>query len=223
MENFNLFIFILNTIGIIAFSISGAMVAIDEELDLFGVIFLGIITSMGGGITRDILLGQLPPQMFNSPFNIVTSTTTSLLVFMIAYITRDYYRKHTVEIDKLNNIFDAVGLGVFTIAGMQIAISSGFSNNRILLVCLGVITGVGGGLIRDIIVNRKPIIFARHIYAVASIIGACTYVFTLNHGVSDTFSTLVGIIVIFIIRMLAATFKWNLPRIRNMNGTKKVR
>lgn len=218
MENFNLFIFILNTIGIIAFSISGAMVAIDEELDLFGVIFLGIITSMGGGITRDILLGQLPPQMFNSPFNIVTSTITSFLVFVIAYITRDYYRKHAIEIDRLNNIFDAAGLGVFTIAGTQIAISSGFENNRILSVCLGVITGVGGGLIRDIIVNRKPIIFARHIYAVASIAGACTYLFALHHAGSDTISTLLGIIVIFIIRMLAATFKWNLPRIRNINN-----
>ncbi|MDD3368510.1 MAG: trimeric intracellular cation channel family protein [Lachnospiraceae bacterium] len=214
MWSFALFLGILNTIGIIAFSISGAMVAIDEELDLFGVIFLGIITSMGGGVTRDLLLGLLPPHMFDSYTSLAMSMITSLLVFIIAYITRDYYKKHSAFIDSLNNIFDAAGLGVFTIAGMQITAETGYGYNTFLLIFLGVTTGVGGGLIRDIIVSRKPMIFAKHIYAVASIIGACIYLLCLRGGISATLSSLLGIAAIFTIRMLATVFKWNLPRIR---------
>lgn len=202
----------LEILGVIAFSISGAMVAIDKKLDLFGVIFVGIMTSLGGGVTRDILIGKLPPQMFENYRCIAVSVGTSILVFIVGYLIRDY-RKHVRVIEMINNVFDAIGLGVFSVSGIQIAINTGFSYNKFLLVFLGMITGVGGGLIRDIIVGRTPVIFSKHIYAVAAILGGISYLICRSVGITEGIAAMEGIITIFVIRMLSTYFKWNLPKI----------
>lgn len=204
---------ILEIMGVIAFSISGAMVAIDNKLDIFGVIFLGIMTSLGGGITRDILIGKLPPQMFGNYRCIVASVITAVLVFILGYLTREYYRAHVKLIETINNIFDAIGLGVFSVSGIQIAINTGFGYNKFLLVFLGMITGVGGGLIRDIIVGRTPVIFTKHIYAIASILGGILYLVCCGLGTADWIASMISILFIFLIRMLSTYFKWNLPKI----------
>ncbi len=204
---------ILEMIGVVAFSISGAMVAIDKKLDLFGVIFVSVMTSLGGGVTRDILIGKLPPQMFENYKCIAISVTTSILVFIVVYVTREYYRKNVKTIETINNVFDAIGLGVFSIFGIQIAINTGFGYNKFLLVFLGMITGVGGGLIRDIIVGRTPMIFSKYIYAVAAILGGISYLICQALGTSEGISTMAGILVIFVIRMLSTYYKWNLPKI----------
>lgn len=204
---------VLEMIGVIAFSISGAMVAIKKRMDIFGVIFLGVMTALGGGITRDILLGSLPPAMFTNYRCIVASVVTSLIVFIVAYITREYYFKHADTIETINNVFDAIGLGVFSVMGIQIAQATGYGYNKFLLVCLGMITGVGGGLIRDVIVGRTPVIFAKHIYAVASIIGCIAYLVCMSMRLDEAWVVTVCIVVIFLIRMLSTHFKWNLPKI----------
>lgn len=204
---------VLEIAGVVAFSISGAMVAIEKKLDLFGVLFLGVITSLGGGIIRDILLGSLPPVMFGNYRCITVSVLTSGCVFLIAYLTRDYYFKHTQLIESINNTIDAVGLGVFSVSGVRLAMATGFGYNNFLLICIGMITGVGGGLIRDVVVARTPVIFAKHIYAIASIIGCICYLLCMKFGMDERFSTIIGIISIFTIRMLSTIFKWNLPQI----------
>ncbi len=206
-------LYVLEILGVIAFSISGAMVAIDKKLDVFGVIFVGIMTSLGGGVTRDILIGKLPPQMFENYRCIAVSVGTSIVVFILGYLTRDYYKKHVRVIETINNVFDAIGLGVFSISGIQIAVNTGFSYNKFLLVFLGMITGVGGGLIRDIIVGRTPVIFSKHIYAVAAILGGIGYLICRSMGIAEGIAAMGGIIAIFVIRMLSTYFKWNLPRI----------
>ena len=204
---------ILEIVGVIAFSISGAMVAIDKKLDIFGVIFLSIMTALGGGVTRDILIGKLPPQMFSNYRCIVASVITAMLVFIVGYLTREYYKAHVKVIEMINNIFDAIGLGVFSVSGIQIAVNTGFGYNKFLLVFLGMITGVGGGLIRDIIVGRTPVIFTKHIYAIASIVGGIFYLICCGAGMTDWIATMVSIVLIFVIRMLSTYFKWDLPKI----------
>ncbi|SHK17151.1 trimeric intracellular cation channel family protein [Hespellia stercorisuis] len=204
---------IMELLGIIAFTISGAMVGIEKKMDLFGVMFLGITTAFGGGIIRDIMLGNLPPAMFESHRNIEIAAGTALLVFIIGYLTREYYSRHLDMIETINNVFDAVGLGIFTTTGIQIAINTGYGYNKFLLVCLGMITGVGGGLLRDIIAARTPVIFAKHIYAVASIVGGMSYLWFLDIDFQQSSAMTLSILVTFIIRILSTVKKWNLPRI----------
>ncbi|MDD3402364.1 MAG: trimeric intracellular cation channel family protein [Hespellia sp.] len=213
MNQLELVLFWLEIIGVLAFSISGAMAAIEEKLDYFGVIFLGTITALGGGVLRDTLLGNLPPANFNNYHCIIISVVAATAVFLIAYITRDYYFSHMHLIEQINNCIDAVGLGVFTISGIQVAIETKFGYNVFLLVFMGMITGVGGGLLRDIIVGRKPLIFSKHIYALASIAGGVFYLICIYAGVKENLSLIISIVIIFAIRMLSAHFKWNLPRI----------
>lgn len=207
-------LFWLEILGVFAFAISGAMVAIEEKLDYFGVIFLGIITALGGGVVRDTLLGKLPPQNFYNYHCIAISLITATVVFIVAYVTREYYFSHTPLIGRINNGVDAIGLGVFTVSGIQIAREAGFAHNVFLLVFMGMMTGVGGGLLRDIIVGRKPLIFSKHIYAVATIAGGIFYLVCLAAGVGESQALVVSIILIFVVRMLSSYFEWNLPKIK---------
>ena len=140
-----LVLFIFEMVGTVAFAISGAMVAIKKRVDVFGVIVLSAMTALGGGIVRDILIGHLPPTMFSDYRYVMVAVITSVIVFIVAYIFRDSYRKSEKTVDAVNNVFDALGLGVFTVMGAKVAIESGFTVNGILVVCLAVVTGVGGG------------------------------------------------------------------------------
>lgn len=213
MNQLEFVLFWLEIIGVLAFAISGAMVAVEEKLDYFGVVFLGVITALGGGVLRDTLLGNLPPANFNNYRCIIISVIAATAVFIIAYVTREYYFSHAQLISQINNSIDAVGLGVFTVSGIQIARASTFGYNMFLLVFMGMITGVGGGLLRDIIVGRKPLIFSKHIYAVASIGGGAFYLLCIYFKWGESLSIIVSIIFIFVIRMLSARYKWDLPKI----------
>ena len=143
MEFEEIVYYIVEIIGIIAFATSGAMVAIGKRVDIFGVLVLSSITALGGGCIRDILIGSLPPRMFSDYRFVTVAVAVATVVFVVAYIFRDLYQKSEKVVDSINNIFDAVGLGVFTVTGVQVAIDSGFKMNGILVVCLGVITGIG--------------------------------------------------------------------------------
>jgi uncharacterized membrane protein YeiH len=204
--------FCLEILGIIAFSISGALVAIKNKFDVFGVIVLGIITAVGGGITRDILVGQFPPKIFYNEHLILISTLTALLTFILAYVKRSKFYIIESKIESINNYFDAIGLAMFTIMGVETTINYGYGDNILLVVSMGVLTGVGGGLIRDIFVGSKPYIFTKHFYAMASIVGAITfYILRINVELT-TLSTIVGLLVIFILRVVATKYHWKLPK-----------
>ena len=204
---------VLELIGTCAFAISGAVLGITKRFDIFGVIFSGIITALGGGTIRDILLGNLPPAMFKDYIYLIFAVATCLLTFIIASILKNKFSENIVVIDKVNNIFDAIGLGVFTIVGMNVAINSGFSDNFFFVVFLGMTTGCGGGILRDAIVGEVPFVLRKRVYAVASIAGGIAYYLLyimLQQGV--VISAVAGITLIFALRILASVFKWDLPK-----------
>ena len=204
--------FILELIGAAAFAISGAMAAIKRKADIFGVVFLGVITALGGGVIRDVLIGQLPPKMFISYAYLLASLLVSLIVFFDAYIRREKYFANKDKLSEINNIFDAVGLAVFTISGMNTAM--GVSDNVILILTLGVITGVGGGMLRDMMTNTMPKVLRKRVYAVASLIGGALYYVLYLIGVNDILSAVIGMVTIFVLRVLATVYKWNLPSVK---------
>ena len=202
----------LEFVGTVSFSVSGAMVAIKKRVDLFGVLFLGIITALGGGMLRDMMLGIVPPAMFRNPFSLIVAVITALLVFLLAMVFRRQYISEEMKIDHINNVFDALGLGAFTITGVQAAINAGFAENLILLVFMGMVTGIGGGLIRDLMVMEIPFVLRKRVYAVASILGGSLFCLLRFFKISDSISIFISVITVFSIRLLATKFKWNLPK-----------
>jgi uncharacterized membrane protein YeiH len=208
------FIFYMDIIGTIAFAISGVMVAVRKDMDAFGIIILALVTATGGGVLRDILIGQIPPVMFRNPVYVIISVITACVAFLILYFNKGISKKNIASItDKLLFWFDTLGLAAFTVDGVSAGMQTGSNRSLFLVVFLGTITGVGGGIMRDILATEMPYIFVRHIYAIASIIGALLTgilwpVAGQNHAI------LTGFIVTILIRALAAHYKWNLPHIR---------
>lgn len=204
---------ILSFIGISAFAASGAMVGIKRKADLLGVLILSATTATGGGVLRDILLGFIPPKIFTNPSYFFIAVAVGMILFLFAYYHHDEYTEKSDFIERANNIFDALGLGVFVALGTQTAICAGYSDNMFLAVTIGTITGVGGGFLRDIMVLNIPVILRKHIYATAAISGSIVFytlhLFSAEYGISLILSTLVT----FSLRMFATFYKWNLPTV----------
>lgn len=206
-------IYALEIIGAAAFAVSGAMAALEHEADIFGVIFLAVVTALGGGVIRDLLLGVTPPKMFVSYVYLAVAAVAALVVFADAYIRREKYRKHRDKLDSINNMFDAVGLAVFTVSGMNTAMQQ--SDNVLLILVLGMSTGVGGGMLRDMMINKMPKVLRKRVYAVASLLGGGVYYGLFALGVHETIAAVSGMAVIIALRVLATVYKWNLPAIRS--------
>lgn len=207
-------IYIFEMIGTVAFASSGALVGIRKNMDIFGVNVLGITTAVGGGCIRDIILGITPPKMFQN-FNYVgASILISCILFTIFFLNQELLSSRFLETyEKIMISLDAIGLGVFTVMGIRTAIEASYEDNIFLLIFVGAVTGIGGGMLRDIMAGMTPFVFVKHVYAIASIAGAVSYIF-LRMWIPDTFALFIGSAVVIIIRMLAAHFRWNLPRIR---------
>lgn len=203
--------FALELIGVAAFAVSGAMAAIKKRADIFGVIFLAVTTALGGGVIRDILLGSLPPKMFVSYAYFAVAAAAALAVFADSYIRREKYLMHMDKLDAVNNIFDAVGLAVFTISGMNTSME--MSDNVLLILILGMATGVGGGMLRDVMTNTMPTVLRKRIYAVASLLGGGLYYALHVLGVMEAVAAMSGMLLIFVLRLLATVYKWNLPAV----------
>ena len=208
----DLIFLILEIIGTVSFAISGATVAISKKTDLFGVVFLGSITALGGGITRDVLLGHFPPRAFTNALYVSVAAVTSIIVFVLARIFKEKYTMRERVFESVNNVFDALGLGVFTVTGINAALSSGNENNAFFAIFLGVTTGIGGGILRDLLSASVPSVLKKHIYALASIAGGIIYYFLVTNSVNKPLSVVVCVLTIFVIRILATIFKWNLPK-----------
>lgn len=204
---------VLEIIGTIAFAVSGAFVAIKARLDIFGVVFIGCVTAVGGGVTRDLLIGDVPPAIFSNLYILLIAALTALVVFIAAYITRKKFDAVLERVEHVNNIFDAIGLAAFSVMGTEIAFAKGLSDNAVLSIVLGMLTGVGGGIFRDILTDTTPYIFKKHVYALASIFGATTY-YLLRLYVGTVIATSAGIALVFLIRMLATKYRWSLPKVR---------
>ena len=202
---------VIEIIGVLSFSISGALMAIDKENDFLGVVFLAIITSFGGGMLRDIFIGNTPPVFFKLFHLIIVSVITSTLVFLIATVFKKQYVKNEKLVQAINNYLDAAGLGVFVISGARICMEAGFEN-PFLIIVMGMISGTGGSMTRDIIMREVPALLRKHIYLMAALAGATIYYFLVRFGVSDMFAVPIGAVSIVIIRILATVFKWNMPK-----------
>ena len=209
------FIFVLEIIGTVAFASSGAMTAIEKKMDIFGVNILGATTAVGGGMMRDIILGVTPPAAFSQPVYILFSILTSTLLFAIVYTNPEilHSRIKSRYYDKIMLWCDTAGLGIFTVVGIQTASRILPQDNPFFFVFIGVLTGVGGGVLRDIMDGETPYILVREIYASAAIAGGITCV-VCGSTMGEATATILGLIVTIVIRSLAAYFHWNLLRIR---------
>ncbi len=211
LNNFSVFLAI-ELIGTVAFALSGAMVAIRKRLDLLGIIVLGVTTAVGGGMIRDILIGIHPPTLFVKPIYVTYAFVAVLILFIV--IRGGGITMETLESEKFERIIffsDAIGLGAFTVVGIETAIAAGHKDNTFLLIFLGVITGVGGGLLRDIMADVTPAVLKKHIYACASLAGAICYVVFLD-VLGEGITLVVSAAVVVIIRIFARKYKWNLPK-----------
>lgn len=203
---------IIEYVGIIAFSVSGAMIAIRRKTDFFGVLLLGIITSFGGGLTRDVILDVTPPIMFSSKAELILSLIVSTIVFFIARLFSRHYLKNESKIEHINDVFDALGLGLFAVIGAKVAIQNGYLGSPLIVISAGLLTGVCGGLLRDVLTMSVPFFLIKRIYAVAAILGATVYYLLIRYGIGENISMISGAAVTFSLRILAMTFKWNLPK-----------
>jgi uncharacterized membrane protein YeiH len=207
---FSLFFFI-EVVGTIAFASSGAMVAINKQLDLLGVIVLGVTTAVGGGMLRDIIIGNVPPALFKDPIYVLLAFITVMLLFIIVRLNQKILDGRSLETyEKVMNIFDAIGLGAFTVVGIDTAVLSGYGDYHFLIIFLGVITGVGGGILRDIMAGQTPYVLRKHIYACASIAGASLYAWLMNF-MDGNIAMLTGACSVVLIRLMATRYCWNLP------------
>ena len=211
---FDKYIFVIEIIGTIAFASSGAMVGIKKQMDLLGVCVLGMTTAVGGGMIRDLILGVNPPVMFRNPAYALLAIVFSVFVFYSIYFFHGKFEKSRIseKYDKLMMVFDSLGLGLFTVAGVTTAVNIGYETTGFLQIFVGVLTGVGVGVLRDIMAGNTPYIFLKHVYASASIVGAAVCGLA-GRRFSELTAMLLGAVTVFIIRILAAHYKWNLPRI----------
>lgn len=207
-------VFILEIIGTVAFAVSGALVGIRKSMDIFGVCVLGVVTAVGGGAVRDVVVGMIPPNVFRNPVYATVAVLVSCFVFGAMYFRQSLSSERLGKLyDGAMMLMDAVGLGIFTVVGVNAGIQQGYGDNAFLLIFTGTVTGVGGGLLRDVMAGVPPYIFVRHIYACASIAGAviCTALYSVT---SMTVSMFAGVLLVLVIRCLASRYRWNLPRIR---------
>jgi len=208
------FIFILELIGTVAFASSGAMIAIEKKMDIFGVNVLGATTAVGGGIMRDIILGLTPPGAFSHPVYVLVAALTSTILFVIAYAKPTAFesRVKTDYHDKLMFWCDTAGLGIFTVVGIQAAVRAVGGENVFFFVFIGTLTGVGGGVLRDIMAGETPYILVKHIYACAAIAGGIVCVVGRT-AFGEAYGTILGLAATVLLRFLAAHFRWNLMRV----------
>lgn len=203
---------IINVIATAAFAVSGANVAIRKKMDMFGVCVLAVVTAVGGGLFRDLVLGIIPPKMFTTPEYTAIAAATALVVFFLNKYFKFRENEKSKEIyDAVLGVFDSLGLAAFTVIGIQTAIAYDYSS-AFLLVFVGMVTGTGGGMFRDVLAGDIPVIFRKHIYAAASMVGAIVCVVLLKTTHILILSMILGAVATFVIRILASKYRWDFPK-----------
>ena len=209
------FIIALELVGTAAFAASGAQMGVRRNMDILGVLVLALTTALGGGVLRDVILGIHPPRMFENGVYAAVALAVGLALFFAVRWRVRHPRRISVAwlraYDRTLNFLDALGLGIFTVVGVNTAISVNMGGNAMLLVFVGVCTGVGGGLLRDVLAQETPAIFIKQIYACDSCAGALLYVFA--HGLlPEPLLALLATALVLLVRLLSLRYDWNLPR-----------
>jgi uncharacterized membrane protein YeiH len=198
------FISILDYLGTIAFAVTGASKAIAHKADIFGILVLATVVGVAGGVTRDVIFGRFPIA-FSDPIYVGITVITGIAMFFLY----SYLKKRM----NIWLIFDAVGLGVFSIIGASIAYQI-VGLNFLPMLLGGIITAIGGGILRDVFVREIPIVFVKEVYAVASLIGIVIFYAVLSYEIDMQIASIIGIIAATGIRLLAMKYNWNLPKVR---------
>lgn len=186
--------------GLIVFALSGAVVAVRKNMDIFGIIFLAFLPAIGGGTLRDLLL-DLPVFWLTDGYAIILIILSAIFVFFFYNHVRNF---------KPLRWADAAGMSLFTVTGAAKAYALDFG--FLIVVIMGTLTACAGGLIRDVITNEEPLLLKTDIYATAAILGASVYYAGMYTGFSQTFSVFAGILAAFVLRSLAIIFKLSLPQ-----------
>jgi uncharacterized membrane protein YeiH len=192
---------VLNLIGTFAFGLSGGILGVKKRMDLFGVLVLSVATGLGGGIVRDLILGHTPPATLTDWRYLGMAGLAGVLVF----VWYNRIANHGTFI----TTFDAVGLSIFTVTGTVIALNAGLGPAPAAL--LGILTGVGGGVVRDVLAAEIPLIFRSEVYAVASMLGAVIIIVASQTGFSGVPSEILAALAAFILRMVSVQRGWKIP------------
>jgi uncharacterized membrane protein YeiH len=202
------FLFIIDILGTFAFAVSGAFLAMEKKLDPFGVLVLSFVTAIGGGTLRDIMIGNLPVSWLRNE-------TATIVIFSSAIATM-FFGRFLKQLTTTLFLFDALGLGLFTIVGIEFAVEKQFSVG--VCIALGTITACFGGVIRDVLLNGVPLLFRKEIYAMACIAGGLIYFLFREINIDESLSKIISILVIFAIRVLAVRYKLSLPGFYRQRG-----
>lgn len=198
-ENLN---FIIEILGTISFAMSGSFAAMQKRLDPFGVLIIAFVTSVGGGTVRDVLL-DVPVFWMHD----MITCTVIFITCLLSMIFKSIEKKFRVTLF----VFDSFGLGLFTIVGIQKGLSADL--HPLICLTLGTITGCFGGIIRDILLNRIPLIFRKEIYATACLLGGSVFLLLVNYGsFKYIFVQISTILLIVLIRTLAVKYQWQIPK-----------
>ena len=206
LSQIDFFIYVLDLFGTMAFAVTGAFKAIEHKADIVGIIILATITGVAGGTIRDVIFGKTLPNSLIDPTYVIITVISAIVLFLLY----SKMKKHWNVFLK----FDAVGLGVFTVIGATFAYNL-FGMNFLIIVLSGMLTGIGGGILRDMFVNQTPIVFVKELYASASFIGAIVFYFTLLITNEVYAATILGIVLTTGLRLVAMKYNWNLPRVRS--------
>ncbi|HEX2557587.1 MAG TPA: trimeric intracellular cation channel family protein [Nitrososphaera sp.] len=193
----------LDLFGTMAFAVTGAYKAIEHKSDIVGIIILATMTGVAGGVLRDVIFGRIPPLAIVNPLYLIITTSTAVAIFFLHRALKKHWN--------LFLQFDAIGLGVFTIIGATFAYHT-VGLNFLAMVFAGLLTAVGGGILRDVFVNEVPIVFVKELYASASFVGIVIFFALLAWGVDLNVAAIPSIVAVTSLRLLAMKYNWNLPR-----------
>lgn len=199
------FLYIIDILGTVSFAVSGAFLAMEKKLDPFGVLVLAFVTALGGGTLRDILIGNLPVSW-------LTNSTSTIVIFSSAIVTI-FFGRYLKQLTTALFLFDALGLGLFTIVGIKLGIEKNFSMG--VCITIGTITACFGGVVRDVLLNQIPLLFRKEIYALACIAGGLVYFLLRQLNIDADIVTIICILFIFITRIIAFRYKISLPQFYN--------
>lgn len=194
-------LYFIDIIGTMVFAISGALAGRDKKLDMFGIAAVGFITAIGGGTVRDLLLGSTPVGWMKD--------TIYLIMIGSGLIISFFFGKTVMKLRRTFFIFDTVGIAVFTVLGLQKALT--FGVHPVIAIMMGMVSAVFGGVIRDIVCNDIPLIFRQEIYALTCIAGGIIYAIMEHFGVEQIFNVLITVSFIVSFRVLAVKYHWKLP------------
>ncbi|WP_251444185.1 trimeric intracellular cation channel family protein [Veillonella intestinalis] len=203
--------FTFDIIGTIAFAISGTLVGIGRRMDIFGMLVLALATAIGGGIMRDLIVGNIPPNSLRTFTYVFIVMAVTFGVFFIYRVRRAHYIG-TRWVRRMYLGADTLGLASFTVTGAGIGVYN-YPEMPVLAVILGLLTAVGGGVIRDVLAQRVPSVLREEVYALPAIIGGIVY-YAFYHAGQWQMASYSAFIIVVVIRTLALRYSWSLPRIR---------